>query len=97
MLHNHCPIPGYFAGSVIVGFNDGDADRVVDQIRFRVPDIEPHPDRVVARHERQARDVANEDLGADALAMGPIRLEAAMSGEHPVAKNVIEAEADIET
>src|SRR6476660_1400792 len=95
MLKDEGSVPGHFSGAVIVRFDHADACRVFDQVSFRITDVEPNAQTIVAGRERQAGNVTYKDLQPDPLAMGAVRLEQAVRRKNALSEHVIKAQADV--
>lgn len=88
-------VPGHFARSVVIGFNDRQACGVLYIISLVIMNIERDLDSVLARNQREARDFANKDLPAHSLPPGVLGLEEAMRCENPLPKQAVKSQAGI--
>src|SRR2546425_2718615 len=96
MLQDECAIPRNFASLVVVRLNHSDASGIIDQIRFRVPNIKPHAHRVIPGHQRKAGNITHKHLWSHSFVSGPIGFKLTMRSKHALPKKIIEAQSDVE-
>src|SRR5439155_19269973 len=95
-LQDEGAVPRPTTRPVVVGLDHLDTRGIVHQVNFIDPDVHPHSHRIFPRNQGQAGNVAHEHLGAEALAMGSVRIEAAMGGKDPLVEHIVEANAYFE-
>src|SRR3990172_9273874 len=86
-----------YSGAVVIGDHDAQAGDIVHPIHFASTDVETDAELIVAGHERDALDIADENLLSDFFGVPAIGFVSGVGGADALSRGLIDGHGAIET